>query len=98
MYVAVIGAGAIGTVLAAAACDAGQQVTVCARTPIPTLGLERDGTERTLPVTPLPAPPAIDPGDELLAPANVVWVATKLRDIPSAAPWLARLCRADTLV
>jgi 2-dehydropantoate 2-reductase len=89
----VIGAGAIGTVLAAAACDAGQQVTVCARTPIQNVVLERDGRARTLPVT-----IATDPGDPGLVPADVVWVATKLGDTPGAAPWLARVCGTDTLV
>ena len=93
MHVAVIGAGAIGTVLAAAACEAGQQVTVCARTPIQTLVLERDNKARRLPVT-----IAADPGDPDLAPADIVWVATKLRDTASAAPWLARVCGPDTLV
>jgi 2-dehydropantoate 2-reductase len=93
MHVAVIGAGAIGTVLAAAACDSGQRVTVCARTPIPSLMLERDGEERTLPVT-----ITTDPSDPEVAPAHIVWVATKLRDTPSAAPWLARVCSPDTLV
>jgi 2-dehydropantoate 2-reductase len=93
MQVAVIGAGAIGTVLAAAACDAGQQVTLCARTPIQSVVLERDGKGRTLPVT-----VATDPADPDLAPADVVWVATKVGDTAGAAPWLARVCGADTLV
>jgi 2-dehydropantoate 2-reductase len=93
MRVAVIGAGAIGTVLAAAACDAGQQVTVCVRTPIEHLVLERDGTERTLPVT-----IASDPAEPQVDPVDIVWVAIKLRDTPAAAPWLARLCGDDILV
>jgi 2-dehydropantoate 2-reductase len=93
MHVAVIGAGAIGAVLAAAACDAGQQVTVCARTPISRLVLERDGLERILPVA-----LATDPTDPGLAPAEVVWVATKQQDTPGVAPWLARVCGSDSLV
>jgi 2-dehydropantoate 2-reductase len=91
--VAVIGAGAIGGVLAAAACDAGQQVTVCARTPVRKVVIERDGEERSLPVT-----IRTDPGDPDLAPADVVWVAIKVGDTPTAAPWLSRLCGTDTLV
>jgi 2-dehydropantoate 2-reductase len=91
--VAVIGAGAIGTVLAAAAHDAGQQVTVCVRTPVPKLVLERDGEERSLSVAIATHPP-----DPALAPADVVWVATKVGDTASAAPWLSRLCGTRTLV
>ncbi len=93
MHVAVIGAGAIGTVLAAAAYDAGQQVTVCARTGIPNLVIERDGRQRSLPVT-----ITTDPGDPELALADVVWVATKVGDTPGAGPWLSRVCGTDTLV
>jgi 2-dehydropantoate 2-reductase len=93
MHVAVIGAGAIGTVLAAAATDSGHQVTVCARTPIDVLVLERDGTDRTLPVSIV-----TDPADPALTRADVVWVSTKVADTASAAPWLIRLCGAGTLV
>jgi 2-dehydropantoate 2-reductase len=93
MHVAVIGAGAIGAVLAGAATDSGHQVTVCARTPIEALILERDGVDRTLPVD-----IATDPGDERLNAADVVWVTTKVGDTASAASWLARLAGADTLV
>ena len=48
MHVAVIGAGAIGAVVAAAGVDAGHDVTVCVRTPIDRLILESDGGERAL--------------------------------------------------
>ncbi len=51
MQVAVIGAGAIGTVLAAAGYDSGHTVTVCARTPTEVLIIERQRTERVLPST-----------------------------------------------
>jgi 2-dehydropantoate 2-reductase len=93
MHVAVIGAGAIGTVLAAAATDSGHQVTICARTPIDVLVLERDGTERTLPVSIV-----TDPADPALTRADVVWVTTKVADTASVAPWLIPLCGAGTLV
>jgi 2-dehydropantoate 2-reductase len=93
MHVAVIGAGAIGAVLAGAAADSGHRVTVCVRTPIEALVLERDGVDRTLPVD-----IATGPGDGRLARADVVWVATKVGDTASAAPWLASLAGADTLV
>ena len=52
MRVAVIGAGAIGAVVAEAAVGSGHDVTVCARTPIDSLVLERerDGQVQPLPV------------------------------------------------
>jgi 2-dehydropantoate 2-reductase len=93
MRVAVIGAGAIGAVVAAAGCDSGHDVTVCARTPIRALTVERDGAERTLPVTIV-----ADPTDPSLQAAEVVWVTTKVGDTAGVAPWLARLCGPDTLV
>jgi 2-dehydropantoate 2-reductase len=93
MHVAVVGAGAIGTVLAAAASDSGQRVTVCARTPIESLVLERDGIDRVLPVD-----ITTDPQDAAPGVADVLWVTTKVGDIPSAASWLARFSGADTLV
>jgi 2-dehydropantoate 2-reductase len=94
--VAVVGAGAIGTVLAGAACDAGHDVTVCTRTPIDTLILERDGKVRALPVTVLADPN--DAGRGGSTPADVMWVATKVGDSAGTAPWLDRFCGPDTLV
>ena len=41
--VAVVGAGGIGGILAAAAHEAGNDVTVCVRTPIDRLVIEREG-------------------------------------------------------
>src|SRR5882757_1556049 len=48
--VAVIGAGAIGGVLAEAASDAGHDVILCVRTPVPGLVIVRDGRSRNVPV------------------------------------------------
>jgi 2-dehydropantoate 2-reductase len=96
MHVAVIGAGAIGTVLAAAGSDSGHVVTVCARTPTESLVLERHGKERVLPVNLVS-----DPSDLPACahqPADVIWVATKVGDTAGIGPWLTRLCRAHTLV
>jgi 2-dehydropantoate 2-reductase len=93
MQIAVIGAGAIGAVVAAAGCDSGHDVTVCTRTPITTLTLERHGDHRRLPVTIV-----VDSTDPTLHPVDVVWVTTKVGDTAGAAPWLARLCGPDTLV
>jgi 2-dehydropantoate 2-reductase len=96
MHVAVIGAGAIGTVLAGAACDSGHTVTVCARTPTDKLVLERNGQERVLPIDVVSDPVDLPAGTG--PPADVIWVATKVRDTAGTAPWLARLCGTRTLV
>jgi 2-dehydropantoate 2-reductase len=96
MHVAVIGAGAIGTVLAAAGSDSGHRVTVCTRTPIDSLVLERRGKERILPVNLVN-----DPSDISACagpPADVIWVATKAGDTEGTGPWLARLCGPPTVV
>lgn len=93
MRVAVIGAGAIGAVVAAAAEASGHHVTVCARTPIDTLVLESDGQERVLAVD-VKSDVADLPGP----PADVVFLTVKAIDTDGAAPWLAALCGPDTLV
>ena len=43
--VAIVGAGAIGGVLADAVSQAGHQVVLCVRTPVPSLAVRRDGAE-----------------------------------------------------
>jgi 2-dehydropantoate 2-reductase len=93
MRVAVVGAGAIGAVVAAAAADSGHDVTVCARTPIDSLILEDEGQERSLPVT-IEADPSNLSGDA----ADVVFLTVKATDTAQAGPWLARLCGPDTVV
>jgi 2-dehydropantoate 2-reductase len=93
MRVAVVGAGAIGAVVAAAAVDSGHDVTVCARTPIESLILEHEGQERSLPVT-IAADPSGLPGGA----ADVVYLTVKATDTAQAGPWLARLCGPDTVV
>jgi 2-dehydropantoate 2-reductase len=98
MHVAVIGAGAIGTVLAAAACETGHAVTVCTRTPLDTLILERDGTEQVLPVTLVNDAAAAAAVAGRTGPAAVIWVATKVGDTAGTAPWLDRFCGDRTLV
>jgi 2-dehydropantoate 2-reductase len=94
MRVAVVGAGAIGTVLAAAGCDAGHEVTVCARTPVAELRLERAGAVRVLPATIVTEPSQLAEG----GPVEVVWLTTKAADTAGAARWFDRLCGPDTLV
>lgn len=90
--VAVIGAGAIGGVLAQAACQAGHEVTVCARTPVPALSVERDGV-----VADVPARVIADPCS-LTGPAQWVLLATKGYQTAGTEPWLRRLAGPDTAV
>ncbi|GAA2800860.1 2-dehydropantoate 2-reductase [Saccharopolyspora taberi] len=75
-----IGGGAIGGILAAAAHSAGHEVSVCVRTPFERLVV--DGAE-------VPAAIVTDPQD---AP-EVDWIllTTKVQDVASAAPWLRGL-------
>ncbi|MDR3518379.1 MAG: 2-dehydropantoate 2-reductase [Azospirillaceae bacterium] len=89
--VAVIGGGAIGGVVAAAAQRAGLAVTLCVRTPIPALSLERAGQIRTVPLT-----IASDPAT--LPVADWVLLATKAQDSAGAGPWLSHLVGHGTTV
>jgi 2-dehydropantoate 2-reductase len=89
--VAVIGSGAIGTVAAAAAEQAGLDVVICARSQAGPLVLEHDGQEQRI-----AAPVITDPGQA--GPADWVLLATKAQQTPRAEPWLARLCRPGTTV
>jgi 2-dehydropantoate 2-reductase len=91
--IAVIGAGAIGAVIAEAARDSGHDVWVCARTPIPSLVVERDDEARTLDVS-VASGVADLPG----GPVDIVWLTTKATDTASAATWLDALCGPRTLV
>lgn len=89
MRVAVIGAGAIGAVIASASAEAGHDVVVCVRTPFESLELVReDGNTvvRAQIATVAPEPHA-----------DVVFVAVKAIDVPSTAPHLAVLCGPETL-
>jgi 2-dehydropantoate 2-reductase len=89
--VAVIGAGAIGAVIAAALLDAGHAPLLCVRTPIPSLSVESEGGERVLAVE-----VATDP--DTVSPVDWVLITTKAQDTAGAAPWLRALCRPDTTV
>ncbi|GAA5040522.1 2-dehydropantoate 2-reductase [Thermocatellispora tengchongensis] len=89
--IAVIGAGGIGTVLAAAFADAGHEVVACTR-PVPgPLVLERGGSVHELKVRMVTDPAAA-------TPAEWVLLCTKAHDTRAAAPWLARTCVAGTTV
>lgn len=77
--------------IAGAARDSGHDVTVCVRTPISSLKVERGDEVRTLAISLASTPSG-------LGPADVVFVATKVVDNPSLAPWLSVLCSSSTVV
>jgi 2-dehydropantoate 2-reductase len=79
MNVAVVGAGAIGVLLAAELQAAGRDVTVCARRRFDRLVVEGRHD--------LPARVVTQPEGE----ADWVLVALKAQDSPAAAPWIAQL-------
>lgn len=90
--VAVIGVGAVGTVAASAAEQAGRDVVICARSPVGgPVALELDGEERRIEA------PVICDVDEA-RPVDWVLLATKAQQTSQAGPWLARLCRPGTIV
>ncbi|WP_028923301.1 2-dehydropantoate 2-reductase [Pseudonocardia acaciae] len=89
--IAVIGAGGIGTVLAAAFADAGHRVTVCARSANAPLRLERDGASRALGV------PVVDDPSEARH-AEWVLLCTKAHQTATVGPWLERTCTPATTV
>ncbi|GAB7037462.1 MULTISPECIES: 2-dehydropantoate 2-reductase [Catenuloplanes] len=89
--VAVIGAGAVGLVVAEAAHDAGHDVVLCARTRPERLLVERTDRTRELDV-----PVLVDPGEA--EPADWVLLATKAQDVAGAAVWFDGLVGPDTTV
>lgn len=89
--VAVIGAGSVGTVVAAAAVDAGHDVVVCARRRLERLVVERADSVREIGVRVL-----TDPSEA----TEVDWVllATKAQDAAGAAAWFGPLVGPNTTV
>jgi 2-dehydropantoate 2-reductase len=87
--VAVIGAGAIGGVVADAAAETGHDVTVCVRTPIESLEIVREGDASRVNASlqSSPSGPA----------ADVVFLTVKATDTASTVPYLAELCGPTTL-
>lgn len=81
MRIAIIGAGAIGGVLAEAAYHAGHEVTLCVRTRFSKLVLETPDETREIPATIAATPPEA---------GTVDWVVltVKVQDVPSTQPWL----------
>jgi 2-dehydropantoate 2-reductase len=91
MRVAVIGAGAIGGVVAAELLAAGVEVALCARAPLDRLTVARGEHPRAFAVTTL-----TDPADAQPVPFAVV--ALKAQDSANARPWLERLAPATVVV
>lgn len=90
--VAVVGPGAIGTSVAAALHEVGVPVLLCGRTPRDRLVLVAD--DATVVV---PGPVRTDP-TSLAGPVDLVLLAVKATQVAAAAPWLAALCDARTVV
>lgn len=89
--VAVIGAGAVGLVVAEAAHNAGHDVVLCARTRPERLVIERSDSIRELHV-----PVVIDPSEARTA--DWVLLATKAQDVAGAAAWFDGLIGPETTV
>lgn len=89
--VAVIGAGAIGCVVADAARAKGHDVQLCVRTPVDHIVIEYDGVIHDLDVVIRSAP-------ENAAPVDWIFVATKTQDTASTAPWLRSLVGHNTTI
>ncbi|MET7989987.1 oxidoreductase [Amycolatopsis sp. NPDC005232] len=90
--VAVVGPGAIGTTIAAALHQVGRTPRLYGRT-------ARDRLELHAPAGHLvvPGPVQVDVTQDV-TPVDLVFLAVKATQVEAAAPWLAPLCRADTIV
>jgi 2-dehydropantoate 2-reductase len=91
--IALVGPGAIGSTVAALAFAAGNQVTLCGRTPKEFVELRSDDGDPVV----VPGPVHTDPAD-VQGPVDVVLLAVKDTQTEGAAAWLARLCGANTVV
>jgi len=91
--VAVIGLGSIGGPAAGFLAATGRHdVTACVRRPLSRLIVERPPDA----AVEVPLAALTDPAEA--APVDWVLLCTKTHETPSAAPWLARLCRPSTRV
>lgn len=95
--IAVVGPGAIGSTVAALLHAAGHQVVVCGRTPRAALDVRPDRDILDGKPIVVPGPVRTDP-DTIDGSVDIVLLAVKDTQNRSAAPWLARLCDADTVV
>jgi 2-dehydropantoate 2-reductase len=89
--IAVIGAGAIGCVVADAAHRCGHLVQLCVRSPVQKIEIERDGAIR-------PSGVEIVQNVAAVRPAEWVFIATKAQDTAGCAPWLNRLVTPHTTI
>ena len=90
--IAVVGLGAIGGVIAGSLAALGRHdVTVCVRTPIDRLVVERPDDTVDVPVRALTKCEDAEPADWVL-------LCTKAHQTPMVAEWLARLCGPRTRV
>lgn len=90
--IAVVGLGAIGGVIAGSLAALGRHdVTVCVRTPIDRLVVERPDDTVDIPVRALTKCEDAEPADWVL-------LCTKAHQTPMVAEWLARLCGPRTRV
>ena len=89
--IAVVGAGAIGGLLAAFAREAGHEVVLCVRTPLHELTV-RSGGQVLRPDLEFATDPAGQP------PADWVLLTTKAQDTDGARDWLDALCGPGTTV
>ncbi len=95
--VAVVGPGAIGTVVAAVLHEVGRTPRLCGRTAREHLELRGEdlpGGEGRIVV---PGPVLVDPA-QAGGTVDVVFLAVKSTQIEAAAPWLMALCGPDTVV
>lgn len=92
MTVAVVGPGAIGTVVAAALQESGLEPQLCGRTARESLELIAEGDRIVV-----PGPVQTDPG-LVAGRVDLVFLAVKATQIEGAAPWLAALCGPETIV
>lgn len=90
--VAIIGPGAIGTVIAALLHEAGTVVTIAGRSSRADLRLDTNRGAITV-----PGPVLIDPTQSAAA-ADIVFLAVKATQTAAAEPWLTALCGASTVV
>ena len=89
--IAVVGAGAVGGLLAAELIAVGRSVTVCSRSPLDRIVVERSEQPLDVAVSSVSAPAS-------LTEADWAFVALKGPDLPGASPWLAAAVGPETVV
>ncbi len=90
--VAVVGPGAIGATIAAAAQRGGADLVLCGRTPLDRLVVEPDDGETEIVEGPVVTDPAA------VSVVDFVMLAVKAHQTAAAGPWLRALAGPDTIV